>query len=98
MPLCALLQITELPRFRRILADYQLLAREQLICGMHVHVGIPDRDAAVRLMGPAVWCTRCANWMRDVFLPNHRQRSRASRWIRATRQGSSYSMTELFMN
>ena len=30
-----------------MLADYQLLAREQLICGTHVHIGIDDRDEAV---------------------------------------------------
>jgi glutamate---cysteine ligase / carboxylate-amine ligase len=50
MPLSVPLTITETPRFRRMLADYQLLVREQLICGMQVHVGIPDRDIAARLM------------------------------------------------
>ena len=30
-----------------MLADYQLLAREQLICGTQVHVGLDDRDEAV---------------------------------------------------
>ncbi len=43
------LQVTETPRFRRMLSDYQLLAREQLICGAQVHVGIPERDQAVRI-------------------------------------------------
>ena len=33
-----------------MLADYQLLVREQLICGMQVHVGIPSRDLAVQLI------------------------------------------------
>lgn len=41
------LQVTETPRYRQMLADYQLLAREQLICGTQVHVGIADRDEAV---------------------------------------------------
>lgn len=41
------LQITPTSRYRRMLADYQILAREQLICGMHTHVGVADRDAAV---------------------------------------------------
>jgi carboxylate-amine ligase len=50
MPLSAPLALTETPRFRRMLADYQLLVREQLICGMQVHVGIPDRDIAVQLI------------------------------------------------
>jgi carboxylate-amine ligase len=50
MPLSAPLQITETPRFRRMLADYQLLVREQLICGMQVHVGVSPRDSAARLI------------------------------------------------
>ena len=44
------LAITDTPRFRRMLADYQLLVREQLICGMQVHVGIGDREIAVALL------------------------------------------------
>ncbi len=50
MPLSVPLALTETPRFRRMLADYQLLVREQLICGMQVHVGIPDRDVSVALL------------------------------------------------
>ena len=49
--------ITETPRFRRMLADYQLLVREQLICGMQVHVGVEDRDLAARLLD------RVARWL-----------------------------------
>lgn len=45
------LDLTETPRYRRMLADYQLLAREQLICGSQVHVDVVDRDEAVRLAG-----------------------------------------------
>ena len=30
-----------------MLADYQLLAREQLICGTQVHVGVDDRDESL---------------------------------------------------
>ncbi len=41
--------VTETPRYRRMLADYQLLTREQLICGAQFHVDIPDRDEGVRL-------------------------------------------------
>ena len=43
------LQVSETPRYRRMLADYQLLAREQLICGTQVHVDVPDRDEAVQV-------------------------------------------------
>lgn len=41
------LKVTEAPRYRRMLADYQLLARDQLICGTQVHVDVADRDEAV---------------------------------------------------
>ena len=41
------LPVTPTSRYHRMLDDYQLLVREQLICGAQVHVGIPDRDEAV---------------------------------------------------
>ncbi|WP_250033199.1 carboxylate--amine ligase/circularly permuted type 2 ATP-grasp protein [Paractinoplanes maris] len=41
------LPVTATSRYRRMLDDYQMLAREQLICGAQVHVGVPDRDEAV---------------------------------------------------
>jgi carboxylate-amine ligase len=41
------LVVTPTSRYRRMLDDYQMLAREQLICGAQVHVGIADRDEAV---------------------------------------------------
>ncbi len=41
------MQVTQTPRYRQMLADYQLLAREQLICGTQVHIGIDDRDESV---------------------------------------------------
>jgi carboxylate-amine ligase len=41
------MQVTQTARFRQMLSDYQLLAREQLICGTQVHVGVDDRDVAV---------------------------------------------------
>lgn len=43
------LRVTETPRYRRMLADYQLLAREQLICGTQVHVDVRDRNEAVAI-------------------------------------------------
>ena len=51
------LPVTPTSRYRRMLDDYQLLAREQLICGAQVHVGVPDRDEAVavcRRVAPAL--------------------------------------------
>lgn len=41
------LAITETSRYRRMLEDYQLLVREQLICGAQVHVQISNRDLAI---------------------------------------------------
>jgi carboxylate-amine ligase len=41
------MQVTDTARYRQMLADYQLLAREQLICGTQVHVGVENRDEAV---------------------------------------------------
>src|SRR6201997_4074400 len=43
------MQVTNTPRYRQMLADYQLLAREQLICGTQVHVGVDDRDVAIEV-------------------------------------------------
>ncbi|MEW9552168.1 glutamate--cysteine ligase [Nonomuraea sp. NPDC050783] len=34
-------------RYERMLTDYQVLTREQLICGMHVHAEVRDQDLAV---------------------------------------------------
>jgi glutamate---cysteine ligase / carboxylate-amine ligase len=43
-------QVTPKARYIGIAQDYQQLAREQLIFGCHVHVGIDDREAAVQVM------------------------------------------------
>ncbi|MEU9268912.1 glutamate--cysteine ligase [Streptomyces sp. NPDC048251] len=37
-------------RYRRMVEDYRTVADEQLICGAQVHVDVPDRDTAVRVM------------------------------------------------
>jgi carboxylate-amine ligase len=42
--------ITPKARYLTIAQDYQQLAREQLIFGCHVHVGISDREAAIQVM------------------------------------------------
>ena len=46
-------QITEGERYQEIVKDMQLLARANLIFGLHVHVGIPDRDSAIQVMNQA---------------------------------------------
>ncbi len=37
-------------RFRQMEDEYQVIARQQVICGCHVHVGIADPDLAVATM------------------------------------------------
>ena len=43
------LDVTPTSRYEQMLHDYQLLVREQLICGAQVHVQISDRDMAVQI-------------------------------------------------
>src|SRR6266702_3540325 len=38
------------PRYSQVVKDLQLVARSNLIFGLHVHVGIEDREAAIRIM------------------------------------------------
>ena len=38
------------PRYQQVVKDLQLVARANLIFGLHVHVGIEDREAAIRIM------------------------------------------------
>ena len=38
------------PRYRQVVKDLQLVARSNLIFGLHVHVGIEDKEAAIRIM------------------------------------------------
>ena len=45
--------ITEGERYQEIVKDMQLLARANLIFGLHVHVGIPDRESAIQVMNQA---------------------------------------------
>lgn len=39
--------VTDTPRYRRIGERFGMLAREQGVCGCHVHVEVPDRESAV---------------------------------------------------
>ncbi len=45
--------ITEGERYQEIVKDMQSLARANLIFGLHVHVGIPNREAAIHVMNQA---------------------------------------------
>ncbi|MFE2140415.1 glutamate--cysteine ligase [Streptomyces sp. NPDC059456] len=42
--------ITSTARYRKMQGEARLLVDEQLICGMHVHVGMPDRETAVAVL------------------------------------------------
>jgi carboxylate-amine ligase len=41
--------ITNKPRYQELAARWGLLAREQGVCGCHVHVDVPDKEAAIRV-------------------------------------------------
>ncbi|WP_240487112.1 carboxylate--amine ligase/circularly permuted type 2 ATP-grasp protein [Actinomadura flavalba] len=45
----AALQITPDPRYENMLEEYQVLAREQLICGAQVHVDVGGRENAIAI-------------------------------------------------
>ncbi|HEY3511691.1 glutamate--cysteine ligase [Kribbella sp. NPDC051137] len=41
--------ITKKPRYQALAREWGLLAREQGVCGCHVHVEVPDRDTATKV-------------------------------------------------
>ena len=51
--------VTDTERYRRIGAQFGMIAHEQGICGCHVHVQVPDRAAAIHV----------SNWLRP-WLPS----------------------------
>jgi glutamate---cysteine ligase / carboxylate-amine ligase len=46
--------VTGRPRYEKLLADFRILGQRNLICGMHVHVGIPAGVDRVQLMNRAM--------------------------------------------
>ncbi|RYZ68230.1 MAG: carboxylate-amine ligase [Proteobacteria bacterium] len=42
--------VTGRPRYERVLADFRILGQRNLICGMHVHVAVPEGCDRVQLM------------------------------------------------
>jgi carboxylate-amine ligase len=46
-------KITPNPRYKEIIEDMQQVARANLIFGLHVHVGIEDRETAIHIMNAA---------------------------------------------
>ncbi len=45
--------ITDDPRYHTLLQDMQLIARANLIFGLHVHVGIDDREIGIHILNAA---------------------------------------------
>ncbi|MFF0266940.1 glutamate--cysteine ligase [Kribbella sp. NPDC004536] len=41
--------ITKKPRYQELARKWGLLAREQGVCGCHVHVGVPDKETATKV-------------------------------------------------
>jgi glutamate---cysteine ligase / carboxylate-amine ligase len=52
-------------RYKHIVEDMQLVARANLIFGLHVHIGIEDRETAIHIMNHSRY-----------FLPHHAWRCR----------------------
>jgi glutamate---cysteine ligase / carboxylate-amine ligase len=46
-------EIVDEERYRQVVEDMQLVARANLIFGLHVHIGIEDRETTVHLMNQA---------------------------------------------
>ena len=50
-------RVTPKRAYLQLEEDYQLVMREQVVCGCHVHVGISDAEAAVQVMNA------CRQWL-----------------------------------
>ncbi|MEV6717409.1 glutamate--cysteine ligase [Lentzea sp. NPDC051208] len=50
-------EVTDSLRYRRIAREFGALAEQQLICGCHVHVAVPDRETAVQV------CNHVRPWL-----------------------------------
>lgn len=50
-------EITDSLRYRHIAREFGALAEQQLICGCHVHVAVPDRETAVQV------CNHVRPWL-----------------------------------
>ena len=46
-------RITPTPRYEEMVKTHKQVAREQIVCGCHVHVGISDAEAAVQVLNRA---------------------------------------------
>src|SRR5439155_22887039 len=62
-------EITEDVRYKNIVEDLQLVARANLIFGLHVHIGVEDRETAIQLMNHARYFCR-TSWRFRPILPS----------------------------
>jgi carboxylate-amine ligase len=53
--------VTDKPRYDQLMSDFRIIGQRNLVCGMHVHVAIPEGIDRVALMN------RCMPWL-PVFL------------------------------
>ena len=77
--------LTPKDRYAALLRDYQQLTREQIIFGCHVHVGIADRDEAIRVMN------RVRPWLAPILALS----ANSPYWL-GTDTGYASYRTELF--
>ena len=77
--------LTPKDRYDTILREFQQLTREQIIFGCHVHVGIADRDEAIRVMN------RVRPWLAPILALS----ANSPYWLGMDTGYSSYR-TELF--
>jgi carboxylate-amine ligase len=78
-------KITEDQRYEKVVEEMQVLAQSLLIFGMHVHVGIEDREAQIHLMNAARY-----------FLPHVLALSTSSPFWMGTNTGLKSYRSELF--
>jgi glutamate---cysteine ligase / carboxylate-amine ligase len=46
--------VTEKPRYDQLMSDFRIIGQRNLVCGMHVHVAVPDGVDRVALMNRAM--------------------------------------------
>ena len=78
-------KITEDPHYEKLIDEMQLLAQSLLIFGMHVHVGIDDRESQIHLMNAARY-----------FLPHLLALSTSSPFWMGTNTGLKSYRSEIF--
>ncbi len=42
---------TDAARYDKLMRDLQMIGRRNQLCGLHIHVEVPDEDERIRLMG-----------------------------------------------